>query len=234
MRSNLNTNNSLGKLDRKKPFVVSLSNHEQPFAKALLSEVEGLRANGFEVNGLVENITQRGFSMIEILITLVIIAVAMLGTAGLQLNAMKLNKGSQSRTQAIFLAADIAERMEANKAGAIAGNYELNTLTSAVSTTTTDCASNACSAADLAAWDIKQWELAIQGDNGDLALPSAEWKIVRTADADCPAAVTGNPSTYCIFIRWVERRTDQNYAVNNSAFGTGESFSYTAIRTIGN
>jgi len=191
------------------------------------------------------NITQRGFSMIEILITLVIIAIAMLGTAGLQLNAMKLNKGSQSRTQAIFLASDIAERMEANKAAAIAGNYEIAAITSAVSTTAVDCASSFCTAADLAAWDIRQWELTIQGVEGDLTrpplLPRAEWKIVRTADADCPTALTGNPSTYCIFIRWTERRGEANYAATNSASsvgintdGTGEYFSYTAIRTIGN
>ena len=65
---------------------------------------------------------QRGFSMIEVLITLVIIATALLGTAGLQLQAMKLGKSGDFRTQAVFLANDLAERMEGNESAAVAGS----------------------------------------------------------------------------------------------------------------
>ena len=160
---------------------------------------------------------QRGFSMLEILITLVIIATALLGTAGLQIQAMRVSQSGQYRTQAVFLASDIAERMEANKAAAITGNYVVATA-STPSTATLDCSTNACDVAALAAWDISQWENEIIS----LGLPQATWVITQTA--------TGNPSTYKIVINWNERRKNIQY----STTGSTELLSYTATRTVSN
>ncbi len=158
--------------------------------------------------------TQHGFSMLEILITLVIVATALFGTAGLQVYAMRMNQGGQFRTQAVFLASDIAERMEANKAAAVAGSYEL-ALTNTTGAAAVDCSTIACNEAALAAWDLAEWGNVIAG-----LLPQASWQVTRTA--------TGNPSTYEIVINWTDRRTNTQYATA----GTGETFSYTATRTL--
>ena len=152
--------------------------------------------------------------MLEILITLVIIAIALLGTAGLQVNAMRMNKGSQFRTQAIFLASDMAERMEANKAEAVLGTYAV-AATSAVGAAATNCAAAACNSAGLAAWDINQWGTSITN-----VLPQPSWSITQT--------VAGNPSTYSIVINWTDRSN-----VKSVASG-GIVDTYTATRTIGN
>lgn len=157
---------------------------------------------------------QRGFSMIEVLITLVIIATALFGTAGLQLYAMRMNQSGQFRTQAIFLASDIAERMEANKKAAVDGNYTLP-LTNTVGSTAADCAKADCGETALAEWDLVQW-----GNSIFNLLPGASWQVTQTA--------TGNPSTYVIVINWTDRRTNTQYATS----GTGETFAYTATRTI--
>jgi type IV pilus assembly protein PilV len=154
---------------------------------------------------------QTGFSMIEILITLVIIATALLGTAGLQLYAMKVGQSSQFRTQAIFLASDIAERMEANKLGATAGNYVVATASS-VSAATPDCALNPCSPSNLANWDISQWEASVA-----VLLTQPVWSVTQT--------VAGNPSTYQIVIQWTDRSVDKNLR--------NETFRYTSTRTVG-
>lgn len=156
------------------------------------------------------NTAQRGFSMLEILITLVIISIALLGTAGLQVYAMRVNQGGQFRTQAVFLASDMAERMEANKAAAVAGNYVL-ALTSTSSVAATNCAAAACDSTNLASWDISQWGQAI----GNL-LPQATWQITQTT--------AGNPSTYSIVINWTDR--------SSNTASHGETFSYTATRTV--
>ncbi|MDP2751937.1 MAG: type IV pilus modification protein PilV [Rhodocyclaceae bacterium] len=153
---------------------------------------------------------QRGFSMLEILIALVIIAIALLGTAGLQVYAMRVNQSGQFRTQAVFLASDIAERMEANKVAAVAGHY-VQALTSVSSVAATDCATTACSSADLAGWDISQWGVAIAG-----LLPQATWQITQTT--------AGNPSTYSIVINWTDRGSNKT--------SRSENFSYTATRTV--
>ncbi|MBI5438477.1 MAG: type IV pilus modification protein PilV [Nitrosomonadales bacterium] len=157
---------------------------------------------------------QRGSSMLEILVTLVIVAIALLGTAGLQLNAMRVNKGGQFRTQAIFMASDMAERMEANKAEAVLGTYAV-AATSAVGAAATNCAAAACNSAGLAAWDISQW-----GTNITAALPQPTWSITTAGAA--------NPITYTIVINWTDRSN-----VKTVASG-GIVDTYTATRTIGN
>ena len=159
---------------------------------------------------------QRGFSMIEVLVTMLIISLALLGTAGLQAYSMRLNQSGQLRTQAVFLAADLAERMEANKAGVVAGSYNLPSSNIA-NVLSTVCLSPArCTLAALAAYDLSQWQNAIS-----TALPQSSWQVVNAG---------GNPSTVTIVISWVDRRADTTYG----AAGTGETFSYTATRTIFN
>ena len=157
----------------------------------------------------------RGFSMIEVLVTLLIISLALLGTAGLQGYAMRLSQGGQFRTQAVFLAADLAERMEANKPGVVAGSYNMG-LSNVANVLSTACIAAACTQSVLAAYDLSQWQNAIFA-----TLPQSSWRVVN---------VGGNPTTVTIIINWVDRRTDSQY----SAGGTGETFSYTATRTIFN
>ena len=176
--------------------------------------------------------------MLEILITILIIAIAMLGAAGLQLYAMRVNKGGQSRTQAIFLASNIAERMEANKPAAVAGSYVLaGNGTPAALPAIDPCVAAACTSAQLAARDLNQWENAIVA-----LLPQAtSWQICIDANADnvCDAVQTpANPITYKIVINWTERTSNTSYAASDAATstgldaaGSGERFSYAATRS---
>ena len=173
------------------------------------------------------NMAQQGFSMIEVLVTLLIISLALLGTAGLQAYSMRLSQGGQFRTQAVFLAADLAERMEANKPGSVAGAYVVANSNVAV-TPSTACVDAACAAAALAAFDVAQWQNAIT-----TTLPQSSWTVAQT--------VAGNPSTYTITISWVDRLSDTSNAAFDAgsqfgvnAAGTGERFFYTATRTIFN
>lgn len=159
---------------------------------------------------------QQGSSLLEVLVTLAIVAVALLGTAALQAKALQLNQGGQFRAQAVFLVADIAERMEANKAAAVAGAYVLTSGDTPPSLVT-DCSTAVCSSSTLATYDILQWQAAVAA-----VLPQGSWSVARTA--------TGNPSTYSIAVSWVDRRGSTTYATS----GTGESFTYTATRTIFN
>lgn len=154
--------------------------------------------------------SQRGFSMLEILITLVIIATALLGTAGLQVYAMRMGQSGQFRTQAVFLASDLAERMEANKAAAVAGGYVNSNAT--VVATGLNCLTSACDSSNLALYDLNQWRASVA------SLPQSTWTVTRT--------VAGNPSTYSITINWVDRSSDKNTH--------GETFTYIATRTVNN
>jgi type IV pilus assembly protein PilV len=67
---------------------------------------------------------QSGFSLLEVIITMAILAVGLLGLAGLQVRALNAEADSFSRAQAIMLANDLVDRMNANLA-------EVKTSTSA-------------------------------------------------------------------------------------------------------
>jgi type IV pilus assembly protein PilV len=65
----------------------------------------------------------RGFSMIEVLVSLVILSIALLGTAGLTAASLRNNNNSYYRSQATVLADDILDRMRANRTSARDGDY---------------------------------------------------------------------------------------------------------------
>ena len=67
----------------------------------------------------------RGFSLIEALVSLVVLSIGLLGVAGLQLASLRSNQGAALRSQATFLAYDIIDRMRANRGAALAGAYDI-------------------------------------------------------------------------------------------------------------
>jgi len=65
----------------------------------------------------------RGFTLIEILVTVIVLSIGLLGLAGLQATALKFNSTAYQRSQATILAYDIAEQMRANAKAARCGAY---------------------------------------------------------------------------------------------------------------
>ncbi len=168
----------------------------------------------------------QGFSMIEVLVTLLIISLALLGTAGLQAFSMRQNQGGQFRSQAVFLVADLAERMEANKRGAVnAPNYLIAT-SSVPNVLNVACSAGFCSDDDMADFDMSQWQNAVAA-----TLPGSTWTVTREGG--------GNLFTYTIRVSWEDRLDNNTTAafdaatgVGGNAGGTGERFFYTATRTV--
>lgn len=58
---------------------------------------------------------QHGFSLVEVLVTMLVVSIGLLGIAGLIVTSMKNNHSAQSRSQASVLANDIIDRMRANR-----------------------------------------------------------------------------------------------------------------------
>lgn len=113
--------------------------------------------------------SQRGFTLIEILVTVFILAIGLLGLAGLTLEGMRNNQGAYLRTQASILAYDMADRMRANKERA--SDYA-GFSTDGASTTLPACATDAagCTPADQATVDKVEWTRQIQGVGSDMVL----------------------------------------------------------------
>jgi type IV pilus assembly protein PilV len=67
---------------------------------------------------------QSGMTLVEVLVTLVIVSVGLLGIAALQLTTLKGNQEAYVRSQASMLASYIIDRIRANQQGFVAGNYD--------------------------------------------------------------------------------------------------------------
>jgi type IV pilus assembly protein PilV len=67
---------------------------------------------------------ERGVSLIEVLVAIVVLSLGMLAMAGLQLSSLRTSQGAILRGQAALLATDMAERMRGNLGDA--RNYALS------------------------------------------------------------------------------------------------------------
>ena len=140
-----------------------------------------------------KTMSSRGFSLIEILVTIVIISTSLLGYAGLQLNGLNQTHAALFRSQAAISTNDIADRLRANPPGAIAGGYrtiETNGLA------TPDCTLG-CTPFNLAVRDLKTWQSLLTQ-----YLPLASG-VISCADSDpLDADPCSTSSIHTIVVFW--------------------------------
>jgi len=128
---------------------------------------------------------QCGFSLLEVLVSVVILSIGLLGMAGIQLKGLSSNHSANLRTQATTLANDLAERMHANPGGASnpAGaksnsNYinidfngvDCNTIPSPYCSNTPDTDAENCTPSQMASFDATLWMCGLSPYDGMLSI----------------------------------------------------------------
>ncbi len=154
--------------------------------------------------------------MLEILISMLIIATGVLGTAGLQALALKVNQSGQLRSQAVILGLDFIERVEANNGATIIGAYAPATFPTGYAK---DCSAAFCTQGELATYDLVEFKARVLAQ-----LPSATVAV---------AVAGAGPFTYTVTINWVERISKAK-GTTVSGGGDTEAFSYTITRIFQN
>jgi len=106
----------------------------------------------------------RGFSLMEVLVTIMLLAFGMLGLAGMEVRMTSSNVEASQRAQAAALLSDMVERVRAGAnvtTGTIASGYLTGTgsVGTGDSNTVTDCTSVAIGATR----DICEWSNALKG-----------------------------------------------------------------------
>jgi len=132
---------------------------------------------------------QRGDTMIEVLVTIIIIAVGVLGTAALQVTTLKNLSSSHSSSAAAMMADDLSERMRANPTAALDGEYD---HTSKPGSDHEDCAAGPCTPAELAAYDLGVW-----WEEVNTVLPRPKSNVKRKIGTD----------TFRVTVYWDEDRS---------------------------
>lgn len=105
---------------------------------------------------------QKGLTLIEVLIAFVILAIGMLGIAGLLITSSKANNSSYAKQQAVQCIYDIFDKIRANYQAAINGNYNISNISSSgppspVSPPGVMCNQTSCSSSQLASYDTWHW-----------------------------------------------------------------------------
>jgi type IV pilus assembly protein PilV len=103
---------------------------------------------------------QHGFSMIEALVAMLILAVGLLGMLVMQTRGGQLNQAGYYQSQARFMAEDMVERIRANLAAADSYDIKFGDTVDMAAAVCNDPESP-CSLADLAAADLTQWKTAL-------------------------------------------------------------------------
>ncbi|WP_279338442.1 type IV pilus modification protein PilV [Hydrogenophaga taeniospiralis] len=125
--------------------------------------------------------SQRGFAMLETLVAVLVLAVGLLGMAGLQLNTIKTTRSSEFRSQAVMLSYAILDAMRADRAGALGGAY--NTATSNTLPLKAVCSAAGITATTLADNTKKSWVGRLRSTMGDR--DSTCGAVFCHADGEC-------------------------------------------------
>jgi type IV pilus assembly protein PilV len=140
----------------------------------------------------------RGFTLIEVLVSLVVLSIGLLGIGKLVLFSARANDSAYLRGQATEMAYEILDSMRANRAIAVTQGYD--TAMNAVPTNPGSCISVACPPAALSLYDVYIWKQRVQA-----ALPSGQ-AMVQTA---------GNPTTATITVQWDDAAAQSTFGASN-------------------
>lgn len=144
---------------------------------------------------------QAGSTLIEVLVSLLVLSFGMLGMAGVQAVSLRGNQASYFRTIATTLSVDMVERMRANIVGVDDGNYD-----DATGAATANCfTAIGCSSAQMATQDIFDWSATVTA-----SLPlGASVVCLDSTPTDGTAAANacdGAGSIYAIKLWWDDDR----------------------------
>ncbi|WP_353142685.1 type IV pilus modification protein PilV [Acinetobacter pragensis] len=146
---------------------------------------------------------QQGVGLVEVLVALLLLSIAILGFAGLQLRAVEATSEGANRIQAMNLSRDLAEKIRMNNSAAALTAYQTNLASqSRQEAEGTDCYAAFCSPAVKAAFDVHEAYLQAQ-DMGMLINMMS-----------CPGTKNGRS---CIYVAW--NKTD---ATNNTTDKEGQ------------
>ena len=173
---------------------------------------------------------QRGMTLVEVLIAILIFAIGLLGIAALQVSGLRYTKGSQTRSIAAIQAENLVDRMRANET-AIANDMYLNLDPESV-----DCDNNVCTPQQMADFDWNRW---LSETRQALGVKRFDGALNTDASVNATVCIDSTPqdgtsgswacddtgNVYAIKIEWQERTSERagsedTYSNTSSSAGT--------------
>lgn len=170
----------------------------------------------------------KGLSLIEVLVTVVITSIGLMGLVSLQMQAVRATNDSGNRSQAVWIWNDIANRIRANKESSAsyvdANPVDCDSAPSAICSsfhngTSVRVPPASCTGQQLAAWDRYEVACSLRpspffGDSNQY-LPDVKLTIT-CEDAPC---VNGDP--LIIDLEWRARTADESVTTADRQASSG-------------
>jgi len=157
------------------------------------------------------NCSQRGATLLEVLIAMLVISVGLLGMAALQLKSVAVNQGAYQRLQAVNLAYEIADSIAINAAQANNGDYVLALA---------DDEPQVAVAGSVANIDLRRWITAVA-----TSLPDGDL-IITAPTVILGMAAASSAREHSITICWYDR--NEQVAANNACGNQRALFTFRA------
>ena len=134
---------------------------------------------------------QKGFTLIEVLISMLVLSIGLLGLAALQIASVKANHSAQYRTEATLATYDLIDRMRVNREAANTNGYDI-------------VVGQTPPTGSLSGTDLTAWKAALAS-----ALPSGDGEVMTTVTGVGAAATTVVEVT----VQWDDSRGDAGTSV---------------------
>ncbi|MGQ8365096.1 type IV pilus modification protein PilV [Glaciecola sp. 1036] len=192
---------------------------------------------------------QKGITMIEVLVTLFVLSIGLLGVVSMQFIGSFSNKNAMSRTQAVMVTQQMAERLRASVSASDvtdgfivdnayynANNYNFNNLSCGSSASdyncfclsipadVPNCLTGECSASDFAVFDAYQMSCATVASN-----PAATISVNCSDKDDTDADSCTAGSIQQIMVKWPAPSWQNQDRIANSACNSDGSDDYDCV-----
>lgn len=153
---------------------------------------------------------QGGFTLIEVMISVLVLLIGVLGIAGMQMLSLQTNQGAYFRSQAVYIGAEILDAMRANPGDLASYVITVDPLDTSNVPADPGCAlaANGCAPAALAALDLRHWARHFADVFGSTdyqpTLPGGRGQI------------TQNGNEYTVQVAWTQRAFDDTNAADGS------------------
>lgn len=142
----------------------------------------------------------QGFSLIEVMISVFILSVGLLGVASMQSSSIKMNVGAYNQSQANILIAEMLDRMRLNRDEFLAGEYDMAAGVVVAAAVGLDCNASVagCTSSQLASNDKRDFygffnDVTNLGVNFVAFIPGGSVIIARAE---------GDPTTAVVSVSW--------------------------------
>lgn len=174
-----------------------------------------------------------GFTLIEVMISIFVLGIGVIGVAGMQLNAYRSNQQSALATTATQLAQDIAERIRANDKATgpddRSNPYLFDTNEETAEPAKGCFGNDDCSPLEIATSDIYQWKSQVAGgapgtSGGFRGLPGGRgvvcrddspWENGKGYTWRCSTATQGANAPIVVKVGWLEKHADGSVATTD-------------------